>query len=180
MDELALEGERLSADAHAAQRQGRLAQIKGEGQRQAAPAPVNDLQQPQRDDGLRPRKSALIGLGGMVEAALTGKHLGAGLRIDRVVQHQQQAPVGEGGGDRPPEHRPDPRPRQLHRSHEGVILRLADHHAEECGDGAQQVGGARGGDRQQDRLQRENEPAGAFSAVIGVRKKALELGGEYG
>ena len=59
LGELALEGQRPTAEAQAAQRQGRLAQIKGEGQRQAAPAPVNDLQQPDRDDRLCPREAAL-------------------------------------------------------------------------------------------------------------------------
>jgi hypothetical protein len=102
LSELGLEGERPTADAHAAQRQGRPAQVKGERQRQATPAPVNDLRQSDRDEGLRPRRTALSGLGGMVEAALAGEHLGAGLWIDRVVQRHQQAPVGERGGDRPP------------------------------------------------------------------------------
>jgi hypothetical protein len=59
LGELGLEGDHLAAHPHGAQRQGRLAKIKGEGQRQAAPAPVNDLQQSDRDDRLSPGIAAL-------------------------------------------------------------------------------------------------------------------------
>jgi hypothetical protein len=67
LGELGLKDHRLAAHADAPHRQGLEPNIEGEGQRQAAPAPMDPLEQAHRHNGLRPRVLALVGLGGVVE-----------------------------------------------------------------------------------------------------------------
>ena len=66
-------------------------------------------------------------------------------------------------------------PGQLRRGHEGIEPRLIQVPPEYRGDGTQQVRGPRGGDRQQNRLQGQQEPLGALLAVLVGRKQGLEL-----
>jgi hypothetical protein len=111
----------------------------------------------------------------MVEAVLAGEHFLAGLRVQGVVQGQQQASVGQWIRDAAPQQRPDPIPGQLGRRHEGVEARLLEVPPEHRGEGAQQVRGPRGSDRQQDRLHGEQEPLGALLAMFVRGEKVLDL-----
>ena len=180
LGELGLKDQRLATDADAPRVQRLVAQIKGEGQGQAAPAPMDHLQQAHRHQRLCPRVLTLIDLGRVVEAALTGEHLAPTLGVDGIVQRHQQTSVGQRVRDRTPEHLPTPHPGQLHRRHEGVVARLGDRHTEQGGNGPQQVRGARGGDRHQDRLQGKDEPAPPLLAVARRRKQGLELARQSG
>jgi len=65
--------------------------------------------------------------------------------------------------------------RQLHRGHEGVVAPLRDAHPEQRLDGAQQIRGARDGDRHQDRLECKHKPTKALLAMVGEWKKKLEI-----
>ncbi len=95
LGELALKDHRLAAYPDTAGTQGLPAQIAGKGPGQARPAVVDHLQEAHRNQRLRPRILALIGLGGRVEGVLTAKHLAPGLGVDGVVQGDQQASVGQ-------------------------------------------------------------------------------------
>ena len=55
---------------------------------------------------------------------------------------------------------------------------MGDAHPEQCLDCAQQIGGARDGDRYQDRLQRQHKPAKTLLAVVGEWKQELEIAGK--
>jgi len=117
----------------------------------------------------------LIGLGRMIEGALAGEDVFAGLGVDRVIEGQQRTLITQRAGDTAPEQIPQPLPGQLHRGHEGAVAPLGDTHTEQCLNGAQQVGGARSGDRHDDRLQRQDEPAKALLALAVRRKQGLEI-----
>ena len=56
---------------------------------------MNALEQPQQQDRLRPRIGGLIRLGGMIKSGLTAEDLTPGLRVDRIVEPQDQTPIGE-------------------------------------------------------------------------------------
>ncbi len=74
--------------------------------------------------------------------------------------------------DAAPQAFPDPVPGQLRRGHERVVPDLIEAPTEHGGEGTQQVGGSRGGDGR-DRLEGQEEPLGAFLAVLGGWKQGL-------
>jgi len=57
----------------------------------------------------------------MIEVVLTGKDLVARFRVVRIVEHDQQAALGQGFWDQAPERGPESMPGQFLRRHEGVI-----------------------------------------------------------
>ena len=180
LGELGLEDDGLSPHADTSGSQRLETEIEGERQWQATPASVNLLEQTHRDNRLRPRVLALVGLGGMVEGSLTAEHLAPRLGVDGIVQADHQASISQWVRDSSPEHFPHILPAQFHGGHEGVVGRLPDVHAEQGGDRPQQVRGPRGGDGHQDRLQRQHEPPPALLPLVGARKQALQFGRESG
>ncbi len=59
-----------------------------------------------------------------------------------------------------------------------TVASLRDAHPKQGLDGAQQIGGARDGNRHQDRLQRQHKPAKALLAARRGRKKTLKFPGQ--
>ena len=66
------------------------------------------------------------------------------------------------------------RPGQRHRRQESVVARLGDHHAKQGGDRPPQSGGTRGLNRDQERLERQDEPVPSLLAMGGRRTAGLE------
>src|ERR671918_1009622 len=94
--------------------------IKSERQRQTAPPALDDFQQTDGNDILRPGIGGLIKLGGMVMKETAAEDLASGFVIDGIIECYQQPALNGGLWDEAPEELPQTLPRHFWRSHEGV------------------------------------------------------------
>ena len=116
----------------------------------------------------------------MIKSGLTAEDLTPGLRVDRIVEPQDQTPIGERTRGAAPQAHPQRRPRQARRGHETIVSRARERHAEHHGNDAAQTGRPRRGQRNEQRFERQQEARPVQLTANATRKNSVELVKECG
>lgn len=156
-----------------------LGVIESEVQRETSPAALDGGEQPDGDNVLSPGVRGLVLFSGMIEETVAGEDFLSDLRVDAIIECQEESSASEGCGYCFPEGFPEAEPRDFGGGHESIKPPPGNMSKPKDGvETTQKIGRFRRCEGDDDGQEGVDEPGTAFLAFSGMGKIIFELSEE--